>query len=434
MTEQELENALQLEYDRVITDTMARLKKTKPLTRAKMHKILLEANKVYWIVRLKKIDEYFLASTEEAARVLSVPYMNAAREFSKQVKDIYAGYTKVFELTSKEADRLLNTVKYDRTIAQNLQAIANKMPDDEAKQKILAKISAPAYRYRMQRAEIMAQNIAETCLNIAAGETATERAVLQTQIEQSYSITVEGLKKDIPSDTIIKEIEQAVKPVKQTITPTVATGVQEFTKTDSSGVLLSFSQINERAVKQALNRNWSGKSFSSRIWSNTDKLAEEVKKVLIEGELKGSGVNDMAAEIMRRFSVGAYQARRLIRTEASYVTNQASLEAYRENGDERYEYIAIIDDKTSEICEDLDGEIFLVKDAKVGVNFPPMHPNCRSTTAPVVKTLDEIEDDIDNMIESIGAPEGIDALEWLSDQLQKMADEGYRVTDPRLIK
>jgi SPP1 gp7 family putative phage head morphogenesis protein len=433
MTEQELENALQVEYDRVIDDTLARLKKTKPLTRAKMHKILLEANKVYWIARLKKIDEYFLASTEEAARVLSVPYMNAAREFSKQVKDIYSGYTKVFELTNKEADRLLNTVKFDRTIAQNLQSIANKMPDGEAKQKILAEISAPAYRYRMQRAEIMAQNVAETCRNIAAGEAATERAVLQTQIEQAYSITVEGLKKDIPSDTIIREIEQAVKPVKQTKTPTVATGVQEFTKTDSSGVLLSFSQINERAVKQALNRNWSGKSFSSRIWSNTDKLAEEVKKVLIEGELKGSGVNDMAAEIMRRFSVGAYQARRLIRTEASYVTNQANLEAYRENGDERYEYMAIIDDKTSEICEDLDGEIFLVKDAKVGVNFPPMHPNCRSTTAPVVKTLEEIEDDIDNMIDSIGAPKGVDPLEWLADQLQKMADEGYRVTDPKLI-
>lgn len=421
MTEQELENALQLEYDRVIDDTLARLKKTKPLTRAKMHNILLEANKVYWIARLKKIDEYFLASTEEAARVLSVPYMNAAREYAKQVKGIYAGYKKVFELTNKEADRLLNTIKYDRTIAQNLQSIANKMPDGEAKQKILAEISAPAYRFRMQRAEIMAQNVAETCRSIAAGETAAERAVLQTQIEQAYSITVEGLKKDIPSDTIIKEIEQAVKPVKQTITPTVAPGVQEFTKTDSSGVLLSFSQINERAVKQALNRNWSGKSFSSRIWSNTDKLAEEVKKVLIEGELKGSGVNDMAAEIMRRFSVGAYQARRLIRTEASYVTNQASLEAYRENGDERYEYMAIIDDKTSEICEDLDGEIFLVKDAKVGVNFPPMHPNCRSTTAPVVKTLKEIEDDIDNMIDSIGAPEGVDPLEWLSDQLQKMA-------------
>lgn len=433
MTEQELENALQLEYDRVIDYTMARLKKEKPLTRAKMHNILLKANKVYWIARLKKIDEYFLASTEEAARVLSVPYMNAAREFSKQVKDIYAGYKKTFELTNKEADRLLNTVKYDRTIAQNLQAIANKMPNGKAKQKILAEISAPAYRYRMQRAEIMAQNVAETCRNIAAGETAAERAVLQTQIEQSYSITLEGLKKDIPSDTIIKEIEQAVKqPVRQTIAPTAATGVQEFAKTDSSGVLLSFSQINERAVKQALNRNWSGKSFSSRIWSNTDKLAEEVKKVLLEGELKGSGVNDMAAEIMRRFSVGAYQARRLIRTEASYITNQASLEAYRKNGDERYEYIAIIDDKTSEICEDLDGEVFWVKDAKVGVNFPPMHPNCRSTTAPVVKTLKEIEDDIDSMIDSIGAPEGVDPLEWLADQLQKMADYGYRVTDPRL--
>ena len=36
---------------------------------------------------------------------------------------------------------------------------------------------------------------------------------------------------------------------------------------------------------------------------------------------------------------------------------------------------------TSDICRDLDHEVFSIKDAQAGVNYPPMHPRCRSTTA-----------------------------------------------------
>ena len=40
--------------------------------------------------------------------------------------------------------------------------------------------------------------------------------------------------------------------------------------------------------------------------------------------------------------------------------------------------------KTSDICQELDNKVFLEKERQVGVNAPPMHPFCRSTTAPVI--------------------------------------------------
>jgi hypothetical protein len=49
---------------------------------------------------------------------------------------------------------------------------------------------------------------------------------------------------------------------------------------------------------------------------------------------------------------------------------------------DRYEYLATLDNRTSEICRELDGKVFDVKEAEVGVNQPPMHPYCRSTTIP----------------------------------------------------
>ncbi|WP_113613624.1 minor capsid protein [Staphylococcus aureus] len=52
--------------------------------------------------------------------------------------------------------------------------------------------------------------------------------------------------------------------------------------------------------------------------------------------------------------------------------------------DGEYKYVAKIDSKTSKLCHSLNGKVFKVKDMIPGVNAPPMHPWCRSTTVPYV--------------------------------------------------
>ena len=51
---------------------------------------------------------------------------------------------------------------------------------------------------------------------------------------------------------------------------------------------------------------------------------------------------------------------------------------------EKYRFDAVLDKKTSEKCRDLDGKVFLLKDAEEGKNYPPMHPNCRSLAVAVI--------------------------------------------------
>ena len=41
-------------------------------------------------------------------------------------------------------------------------------------------------------------------------------------------------------------------------------------------------------------------------------------------------------------------------------------------------FISHSDDRICDECDDLDGQVFAFVDAQEGVNFPPMHPNCRS--------------------------------------------------------
>ena len=71
-------------------------------------------------------------------------------------------------------------------------------------------------------------------------------------------------------------------------------------------------------------------------------------------------------------------------TESAFFDSESERQCCEDFGVEKYRYLAVLDMKTSDICQELDNKVFLEKDRQVGVNAPPMHPFCRSTTAPVV--------------------------------------------------
>ncbi len=104
---------------------------------------------------------------------------------------------------------------------------------------------------------------------------------------------------------------------------------------------------------------------------------------------------------------------RFVRTESNYCTNQAELRGYDAAGIEKYEYAALEDNRTSDICKALDGKVFKVADAVVGVNYPPMHPFCRSSTVAVIQTAEDIQREIDERIDSWNIPEGMSLDEFV---------------------
>lgn len=146
------------------------------------------------------------------------------------------------------------------------------------------------------------------------------------------------------------------------------------------GLNFSFAKLDENTIKALLQDNWSGKNYSERIWGNTDILAESLSEELGGAILSGQGVEKTASRIRDRFGVAKYYATRLVRTETNHFHAEADFMAYEEMGIDKYVFVATLDNRTSTICQELDGKIFNVKDKAEGVNCPPMHPNCRSTT------------------------------------------------------
>jgi SPP1 gp7 family putative phage head morphogenesis protein len=140
--------------------------------------------------------------------------------------------------------------------------------------------------------------------------------------------------------------------------------------------------LNRKRVQQILSQNWSGVKFSDTIWQNKEKLISSLDRTLADQFLRNAPLKDAVKNIRDATGTSFSNAERLIRTESAYVVEQATAEAYTDAGIEKYQFVAVEDERTSDICSDLDGKVFLLSEAQEGVNYPPMHPNCRSTTIP----------------------------------------------------
>ena len=135
-----------------------------------------------------------------------------------------------------------------------------------------------------------------------------------------------------------------------------------------------------RANDKILNSKWSGKNYSERIWTNTDILAGKVSDILGGAVASGQSLPKTASQLREAMGMARYYAERLIRTEANYVHNEAEYEAYKEMGIDQYIFVATLDMRTSSACRNKDGAVFEMSKKSTGENYPPLHPNCRSTT------------------------------------------------------
>lgn len=120
-------------------------------------------------------------------------------------------------------------------------------------------------------------------------------------------------------------------------------------------------------------------------WGETEvsRLVTGVKMGFVQGQTTRQIVKNVVgagglADISER------NAATVIRTALAHVSNEARNETYRQNDDiiEKYEIAATLDSRTSTICRSLDGQEYEIGKGPM----PPFHPNCRTTTAPVISS------------------------------------------------
>lgn len=144
--------------------------------------------------------------------------------------------------------------------------------------------------------------------------------------------------------------------------------------------------INPEQAQKAINALWcsDGKHFSDRIWNNKKDLANKLEQGLIDCASMGVKREDLTKNIMASFNQSFNNADKVARTELTYVQNISTKDKYQQAGVEKYKFLATDDDRTGDVDAELDGQVFRLDEAIIGVNFPPIHPNCRCTILAVV--------------------------------------------------
>ena len=178
------------------------------------------------------------------------------------------------------------------------------------------------------------------------------------------------------------ELIQAGEKIKGKVTDTLADVYEDTYTSFVEDLNFKKGVISSSTIKMALEQEWSGANYSSRIWSNIDNLAKAIKNEVIVGLNRGINYRTMSQNIAKKFDTSYKNAERLVRTETAHIQNQATLMGYKDSGVVKYEFLAVLDSRTSHTCASLNGEVFKTENAMEGENYPPMHPRCRSTTVP----------------------------------------------------
>lgn len=157
------------------------------------------------------------------------------------------------------------------------------------------------------------------------------------------------------------------------------------------GYAIPFMKLNTPMINAALNQKWLGENYSSRIWKDKEKLINVISTTIPSNIILGKSPRVVGSIIAKAMNTREDYATRLARTEFINIANQATLETYNTlDFVEYYKYSAVLDSRTSDVCLSLNNKVFDKKLAQVGINYPPMHPNCRSSTIPYFKDLDNL--------------------------------------------
>ena len=147
------------------------------------------------------------------------------------------------------------------------------------------------------------------------------------------------------------------------------------------GINISFTKISAEQVNKSMNYPWSGADYSSRIWDNKKKLITNLQQTVTKGIIEGKSNTAMAKDLKARMDKGAYECRRLVRTETQHIVNSATHDTYSKAGINKVEILVSGNDNMCDECMELDGKIWDIDDAPM----LPMHANCSCCLSAVIE-------------------------------------------------
>ena len=318
----------------------------------------------YWKKRALR-DKKFATNRAEnyIKNKLGKAYNEVSKELEEEIRELYEKLDKSKSLLAQSDEKLLTSSQ-----AADIRELLKKLTEEKAK---LSNVNLP--KEVSDAIEKNIKLIEESLRMKSKSGYITHLELMQERIN--------ALALSVANENQVNMYEH----LSTEYTDSYFRGV--FRVQQGMGFGKDFVSPNPKLIQNVIMRSYAGSSFSKRIWKDVNKLGSTLKDTLTKGFIRGDSIDTMTKRLLERVDVSKSHAKMLIRTESARVCEEATKDAYKECGIEQYIYLATLDRKTSLICQELDMKSFPLKDAKIGENYPPMHPNCRSTTMADTKPL-----------------------------------------------
>jgi len=216
--------------------------------------------------------------------------------------------------------------------------------------------------------------------------------VLLTQIRETIKTAYVQVAKDS-----LTELSQVASLAEAQAVASLNTAISvEITSTVMSKSMLK-SIASDTLIEGAQSKEWwarRGEAFRLRF-------SDTVRKGMMKGETTDEIISNLTGTKVNRYKDGALYANyrsadALVRTSIQAVANEARLQTYAENDDliKGIEWVATLDNRTSPLCQGLDGLTWDNNRKPIGHNIlwpgTTAHWGCRSTQVPIIKSWKEL--------------------------------------------
>lgn len=227
------------------------------------------------------------------------------------------------------------------------------------------------------------------------------KRVLQLGLNDIYSYAVSGAKNEV------KELTKRQNFAKAKITDLQVTNKQAQKLAEELIDTQSFQSIGTIS-DELLNKTKQKVISGIQLGKNEREIMQDID-IIFNEVTQGSAKNNMA--------INPSRLQVIVRTNATNINNLARKQVASDPDIKGFvwamEYSAILDDRTTDICQSLDGKIIPIDSPEIDYVSPPLHFNCRSQLRYVTQ-IDRQEDSL--------TPSKIASREALSDKFPESKD------------
>jgi len=145
-------------------------------------------------------------------------------------------------------------------------------------------------------------------------------------------------------------------------------------------------QINRNFIPDQEAINFIQDYTFENIQNLEEEMANDLRAELERGIMNGEGIQKLTNRVKDVMKISKNRAEMIARTETNRAENYGTLQVMKNVADDYdKEWVASMDNRTSQICKDLNGKVIGInekfKDPKTEDEFlcPPAHVNCRSS-------------------------------------------------------